>query len=246
MTEIVERTAAELDLREDRVRAVVDLLDEGSTVPFIARYRKEATGGLNEVEIIGIRDLVDRLRELEKRRESILKTLSKLDVLDEALEKKILAARDIEVLEDLYLPYRPKRKTRASAAREKGLEPLAEAVLAGRKDLDKFAASFVSKEKGVENAAAALSGARDIVAETVSEDAEVRKSLRRLFREKAILRTRVVKGKEEAGKTYRDYFEFSEPAARVPSHRFLAARRGVREGILRWRPFPRTKPGSRR
>lgn len=238
MTGIVERTAEELDLRADRVRAVVELLDEGATVPFIARYRKEASGGLDEVKIIGIRDLVERFRELEKRRESILKTLARLEVSDEALGKKILAARDMETLEDLYLPYRPKRKTRASIAREKGLEPLAEAVLAGRKDIEKFAVSFVSEDKGVESAEAALAGARDIVAETVSEDAEVRNSLRRVFREKAVLRTRVAAGKEEEGKTYRDYFEFSEPAARMPSHRFLAARRGVREGVLRWEAVP--------
>jgi uncharacterized protein len=220
------------------VAAVVELFDADATVPFIARYRKEKTGGLDELRIMEIRDRVEALRDLEKRREYILKTLEKQDVLDDALRGRIREAETLASLEDLYLPFKVKRRTRAAAAREKGLEPLAEAVLEGRGNILGYAGSFVSEEKGVASAEDALAGARDILAERISEDPEVRAGLRFLFRERAVLSAKVVPGKEDAGKTYRDYFSYSGPALRVPSHRFLAIRRGEAEGFLRVRAVP--------
>nr|WP_294794923.1 Tex family protein [uncultured Mucilaginibacter sp.] len=233
MTDHYKKLAAEFSIAEKQVIATVALLDEGATVPFISRYRKELTGSLDEVQVAGIRDRIQQLRELDKRREAILNSLTEMGKLTPELEKQIKAAETMVLLEDIYLPYRPKRKTRATAAREKGLQPLADALLAQNKfDVDAEAEKYVSEEKGVTNAEDALAGARDIIAEHISEDANVRAKLRELFLEKGVFKSRVAPGKEEAGIKYKDYFEWEEPVKSAPSHRILAMRRGEKEEIL--------------
>lgn len=225
--------ARELGLRPGQVAAAASLLDEGGTVPFIARYRKEATGTLDEVAVEAIRAGLERLRELDKRREAIRVSLEERGLLDEGLRARIDGAETLGVLEDIYLPYRPKRRTRATIARERGLEPLADLVFAqGAVDPAGAAAAFVDPEKGVETAAAALAGARDILAERFSEDPAARARMRDLYARSSVLRSRVAAGKEEAGAKYRDYFDWQEPAATAPSHRILAIRRGEKEGFL--------------
>lgn len=217
--------ARELGVEAGRVRAAARLLDEGATVPFIARYRKEATGSLDEVALTTVRDRMAQLAELDKRRVTILASLDERGLLDEALRAKIDAASSATVLEDLYLPYRPKRRTRATAAREAGYEPLARALMAqtgAHIDLS-----------GHADRDAALEGARDIVAEEVSEDADVRRELRRLFAERAVLSSSVVEKKRADAGKFRDWFDWSEPLARAPSHRVLAILRGGNEGFLR-------------
>ena len=230
----VATLAGELRLRDGQVRAAAVLLDEGASVPFIARYRKEATGSLDEVAIAAVRDRLAQLRELDKRRQAILGSLDERGLLTDALRAKVLGAETLAALEDVYLPYRPKRRTRATVARERGLEPLAEILW--RQDAQTQpraeAARFVDAEKGVHDVDAALAGARDVMAEWASEDAAARAELRRLFDARATLRSRVAKGKEEAGAKFRDYFAWEEPAARAPSHRVLAMLRGEAEGIL--------------
>jgi uncharacterized protein len=217
--------AAELGVEVGRIRAAARLLGEGATVPFIARYRKEATGSLDEVAVAVVRDRMAQLEELDRRRATILTSLEERGLLDDALRERIVAAATATVLEDLYLPYRPKRRTRATVAREAGYERLARALLAqtgARIDME-----------GHADREAALAGARDIIAEEVSEDAEVRSELRALFARSAVLTSAVVRKKEaEAGK-YRDWFDWSEPLARAPSHRVLAILRGSNEGLLR-------------
>ncbi|MDR1049385.1 MAG: RNA-binding transcriptional accessory protein [Synergistaceae bacterium] len=226
--------AKDLELTEARVRAVLTLFDEGCTVPFIARYRKEATGSLDETLIAAIRDRSEKIQELEKRRGAILESLAERELLTGEIRASIEGARTLTALEDAYLPYRPKRRTRASAAAEKGLTPLAEKLLSQSDDLDpeKEALPFVSEEKGVPSAAEAIAGALDILAERFSEDAEIRQETRKIFARKGTLTSGLVKGKEEEGANYRDYFEWSEPAAAMPSHRVLAVFRGEREGFL--------------
>jgi uncharacterized protein len=225
--------AAELAVAEKQVTATVALLDEGATVPFISRYRKELTGSLDEVQVANIRDRVQQLRELDKRREAILKSLTDLGKLTPELEKQVNEAETMVALEDIYLPYRPKRKTRATAAREKGLQPLADVLLEQNNiDPELIAAEYISDEKGVASIEEALAGARDIIAETVAENAEVRTKIRELFVEKGTFASRVVEGKEEAGIKYKDYFEWTEPVKSAPSHRVLAMRRGEKEEIL--------------
>ncbi|SDG88557.1 Tex family protein [Mucilaginibacter gossypii] len=225
--------ATELSVAEKQVTATVGLLDEGATVPFISRYRKELTGSLDEVQVATIRDRVQQLRELDKRREAILKSLTDMGKLTPELEKQINEAETMVTLEDLYLPYRPKRKTRATTAREKGLQPLAD-VLLEQKNIDPelIAAEYISDEKGVASVEEALAGARDIIAETIAENAEIRTKIRELFVEKGTFASRVVEGKEEAGIKYKDYFEWTEPVKTAPSHRVLAMRRGEKEEIL--------------
>ncbi|HEX8021001.1 Tex family protein, partial [Mucilaginibacter sp.] len=225
--------AAELAVAEKQVTATVALLDEGATVPFISRYRKELTGSLDEVQVANIRDRVQQLRELDKRREAILKSLTDLGKLTPELEKQVNEAETMVALEDIYLPYRPKRKTRATAAREKGLQPLADVLLEQNNiDPELIAAEYISDEKGVASVEEALAGARDIIAETVAENAEVRTKIREFFVEKGTFASRVVEGKEEAGIKYKDYFEWTEPVKSAPSHRVLAMRRGEKEEIL--------------
>src|SRR6201996_262847 len=233
MTTHYKKIAAEFSVAEKQVIATVNLLDEGATVPFISRYRKELTGSLDEVQVAGIRDRIQQLRELDKRREAILNSLTEMGKLTPELEKQINGAETMVLLEDIYLPYRPKRKTRATAAREKGLQPLADLLFAQNKfDITTEAEKYISEEKGVATAGDALAGARDIIAEQVSEDAAARTNLRELFMQKGSFKSRVVPGKEVDGAKYKDYFEWGEPVKSAPSHRVLAMRRGEKEEIL--------------
>ena len=228
-----KKIAAELSITEKQVSATAALLDEGATVPFISRYRKELTGTLDEVQVAAIRDRLLQLRELDKRREAILKSLTEMGKLTPELEKQINEAETMVALEDIYLPYRPKRKTRATAARERGLQPLADALFTqNRMDVEAEAAKYIDAEKGVVGVEEALAGARDIIAEQVSENAEARTKIRNLFVEKGNFEAKVITGKEEAGIKYKDYFDWTEPVKTAPSHRILAMRRGEKEEIL--------------
>ncbi|MFA6412917.1 MAG: Tex family protein [Syntrophales bacterium] len=234
-----EKIAKELNLSPDQVRDTARLFAEGATVPFIARYRKEVTGSLDEVAITAIRDRQQQLEELESRREAILASLTERNLLTDELQGKIAAAETISVLEDIYLPFRPKRRTRATIAREKGLEPLALRIFAQEEmDPEIEAAAFIDPEKGIESAEEALAGARDIIAEWVNEDQEARARMRALFFEKGVLRSRVIAGKEESGIKYKDYYEWEEGIVKAPSHRVLAIRRGEREEFLSLRILP--------
>ncbi len=229
----IDLIGTEMDLATARIRAVATLLADGATVPFIARYRKEATGSLDEVAVAAIRDRLIQLQELDDRRDAILTSLAQHGHLTDDLEAQVRAAATMTQLEDIYLPYRPKRRTRATIAREKGLEPLAMAILAQEgRDPAILAADTIDPSKGVETIEAALSGARDIIAETISEDQRTRARIRDLFFEKAPIRSRVVAGKEAEGAKYKDYFAWEEPAAAAPSHRVLAMRRGEKADIL--------------
>ncbi|MFP3928758.1 MAG: Tex family protein [Desulfobacteraceae bacterium] len=234
------RIAEELDLKPWQVEAVSSLIQEGATVPFIARYRKEATGSLDEVAVTAVRDRQAQLEELEKRRESILKSLAERGLLTKELEAAVNGAETMASLEDVYLPYRPKRRTRGTAAKEKGLEPLAALIFEQDQSLDpeEEAGKYVDQEKGVASAAEALSGARDIIAEWVNESQEARERMRGLFAAEGVFRVKVVPGMEEKGAKYRDYFDLEEPVRTAPSHRVLAMRRGEREGILDLRVSP--------
>jgi len=232
MEKYISMLAAQLGLRPTQIEATLKLLQEGGTVPFISRYRKEATGSLDEVQITQIRDEYERLTELDSRRETILKSIEEQGKLSPELKKQILEAQTLSKLEDLYLPYRPKRKTRASMAREKGLAPLAELLQAGDSEAIAKAIEFVSAEKGVADAEEALKGARDIVAEHISEEAETREELRNLFQKKGTVQAKVISGKEEEGQKYKDYFDWTEGIKNAPSHRLLAMRRAEKEGIL--------------
>src|ERR1700722_4545706 len=228
-----KKIASELSIAEKQVSATVELLDEGATVPFISRYRKEVTGSLDEVQVTAIRDRAQQLRDLDKRREAILKSLTEMGKLTPELEKQVNDAETMVALEDIYLPYRPKRKTRATAAREKGLQPLADLLLEQKRvDIELEAAKFVDEEKGVKSFEEALAGARDIIAEFISENAEVRTQMRSLFIEKGTFQSKVIEGKELEGIKYKDYFDWTEPVKTAPSHRVLAMRRGEKEEIL--------------
>jgi len=228
-----KKIAAELDISPGQVGATIKLLDEGSTVPFIARYRKEATGELDEVVITKIRDRIGQLRELEKRREAIVKSLEERELMTDELREKIDGVETMSELEDVYLPYKPKKRTRATVAREKGLEPLAELIFE-QTDIDPEteAEKFIDIEKGVETIDEALAGARDIIAEWANEDADARALIRELFSKKATIKSRVIQGKEQEGSKFSDYFDWEEPLKDSPSHRILAMRRGENESIL--------------
>ena len=234
-TEHVIKIASELSLRPQQVTATAELLEGGATIPFIARYRKEATGGLDEVVITAIRDRLSKLKELDDRRQAIIKSLEERELLTDELREQIMQAETMAVLEDIYLPYRPKRRTRATIAKEKGLEPLAEMIFAQDPGVDPAveAKAFVDAEKGVESAEDALAGARDIIAERLSEDQAARAEMRKLFSNKGLFQTKVVKDKEDEGRKYEDYFDWTELVAKAPSHRILAMRRGANEGFLR-------------
>ncbi len=233
------RISQQQKITERQVREVVRLLEEGATIPFLARYRKEATGSLDEVVITSIRDRFEQLVELDKRREAILKSIEESGKLTPELKNKILDTQTMGILEDIYLPYKPKRRTRAAIARKKGLEPLAEMIFRqGAEDPREIALNFVSLEKGVESVDDALAGSRDIIAEWINENQMVRAKMRRLFQLKSTFKSRVISGKEEEGMKYRDYFEWEEPASSAPSHRILAMRRGEEEGILSLRVIP--------
>jgi uncharacterized protein len=228
---LAERISTLITQSPKSVVAVLELLATGATVPFIARYRKEATGQLDEVQIARIRDTSQKLLELDKRRLAILKSIDEQGKLTPALKQKINAVDSLTELEDIYLPYRQKRKTRASVAIERGLEPLATLILGQREtNIDRAAQRYLTE--AVPTVADALQGARDILAERISEDADARQRLRNLFDREAIIRSTVKKGKEIDGIKFKDYFDFAEPLRRVPSHRLLALRRGETEGFL--------------
>jgi uncharacterized protein len=235
----IRKIAQELALTEKQVQATADLLNEEATVPFIARYRKEITGSLDEVAITAIRDRLAQLMELDKRREAILKSLEERGQLTDELKEKILSAETMVVLEDIYLPYRPKRRTRATVAKERGLEPLALRLFA-QDDINPLAeaAGFVDPEKGVDSPEDALAGARDIIAEWVNEDQTARAKMRDLYSSKAVFKSKVIPEKEAEGIKYKDYFDWEEPVSTAPSHRILAMRRGEKEGFLTLRILP--------
>jgi uncharacterized protein len=231
--------AKELDIKTSQVGATASLLEDGATVPFVARYRKEATGSLDEVAVAAIRDRLEQLAELDKRRDAIVKSLEERGLLSNELKTKIEEAESLTVLEDLYLPFRPKRRTRATVAKEKGLEPLALKIFEQEEmEMESFAASFIDSEKGVASIEEALAGARDIIAEWASEDQRSRERTRELFSAKAVLRSKIIPGKEEEGIKYKDYYEWEEPVNRAPAHRVLAIRRGESEGYLIQRILP--------
>ena len=235
-TTIFAKIIAEaLQLREGAVANTMTLLDEGATIPFIARYRKERTGGLDEVKIGLISDQYDRLRELAKRKETILKTIGEQGKLTPELQKQIEQTWNATELEDLYLPYKPRRRTRAQVAREQGLEPLAQVILLQReRNIEAVARRFVNDDM-IETPEDAIAGAQDIIAETISEDAQARQRLRTTFQREAVIASKVVKAKrnDEGAAKYRDYFDFSEPLRRCSGNRLLAMRRGESEGFLR-------------
>ena len=231
-TSMLSVLAAQCQIPLSRVSGTVRLLDEGATVPFISRYRKEATGGLDEVQIASIRDQLERLRTLEKRKQTILASIEEQGKLSPELRERIETCYESQTLEDLYLPYKPKRRTRATVAREKGLEPLAARLMRqDGADPQQLAAPFVQGE--VADRQEALAGAGDIMAEWISENERSRQTLRRLYAREGILTARVVKGKESEGAKYADYFDKAEPLSKLPAHRLLAMVRGEREGFLR-------------
>jgi len=236
------KVAAELKIKPSQVAATAELLGEDGTVPFIARYRKEATGELDEVAITGIRDRLLQLAELDTRRSAIVKSLEERNLMTDKLREQIAKAETMTRLEDIFAPYRPKRRTRATIAKEKGLEPLADwltaqqntATVEPAKEAEKYVRTDVEDELKVKSADEALAGARDIIAERMSDDAAIRAAVRKIYEEEAAVTSRVLTGKDadpEAAK-FRDYFEWSEPLTKVPSHRLLAMRRGEKEGFL--------------
>jgi uncharacterized protein len=234
------KIAAELGVGLKQISATAELLSEGCTIPFIARYRKEITGSLDEVVVTEIRDRLEQLSELEKRREAVLKSLSERDLLTEELKEKILSAETMTILEDVYLPFRPKRRTRATLAKERGLEPLAYMLFQQESERDPVAEAqaCLNLDNGVTSVEDALSGARDIIAEWVNEDQAARSEIRRLFFSQGIYRSRVARSKEEEGIKYKDYYDWEEPVSSAPSHRILAMRRGENEGFLTLRISP--------
>lgn len=234
MTSQVNTISQELNLQKFQVAAVLKMLGEGATIPFMARYRKEATGSLDEVQIAQIRDRSEQLTALEKRKEAILKSLEERELLTEELKEAVEQAPSMSELEDIYLPYKPKRRTKATIAREKGLEPLAKAIFEQKSNFDPITAAgeFVNEEKGVANIEEAIKGAQDIVAEWINEDKDARARVRNIFMKRGTVSAKVIKGKEEEGAKYKDYFEFNEPISKIPSHRLLALRRGEKEMIL--------------
>ena len=235
MNSFTKRIAKLLGLSEQGVDNTLTLLDEGCTIPFISRYRKERTGGLNEVQIIQIADMNLRMKDLEKRKETILKTITEQGKLTDELQHRINECWDATELEDIYLPFKPKRRTRAQIAREQGLEPLAQLVLLQRERDIRMAAKRWVNGNTVTTVDEAIAGAKDIIAETVSEDEQSRQRLRNTFRREAVISSKVIKSKQadEGAAKYRDYFDFSEPLRRCTGNRLLAMRRGESEGFLR-------------
>ena len=240
----IDQIAEELSLNAQQVTATATLIADGGTVPFIARYRKEQTGELDEVQITNIRDRLQQLADLAARRVSIKTSLNERNLLTDALDAKLDAAATLAKLEDIYLPFRPKRRTKAMIARERGLEPLATHLFENQdaNDTAEQALSYVDADKEVADADAALEGARHIIAEWISDDADARDSLRKLFWEHGTLVSEGFPGKETEGAKFRDYFEWKEPIKSAPSHRVLAIRRGEKEGFLFHRITPETEP----
>ena len=234
MKSFIDIICIELGLKPNQVANTIKLLEEGATVPFIARYRKEMTDSLDEISILAIKTRLNQLAELEKRKTAVLKSIEEQGKLTPELEEKIKNAMTMPEVEDLYLPYRPKRKTRATIAIAKGLEPLAARIYEQRFfNLYEAARHFISEEKGVESEEDAIAGARDIIAEWISEDLKVRSDLRQLFIREGFVFSKLVKGKEEEGAKFENYFEFDEKLSKAPSHRILAIFRGENEGFLR-------------
>ena len=230
MSNLFSKISTALQISDNQVRKTIALLDEGGTIPFISRYRKEMTGSLDEVQVAAIRDLRDQFVELEKRRDAILKSLLELEKLTPELEKAVRAAETLSKLEDIYLPYKPKRKTRAMAAREKGLQELADKLFQQRLVTpEELAVAYLEHVSNIDEA---LAGARDILAEEMMETAEAREEARNLFTRKTTVKSSIAKGKQEAGIKYKDYFDWSESLAQAPSHRILALFRGENEGFL--------------
>ena len=226
--------AQELNLMPTHVANVVKLLGEGATIPFIARYRKEMTGTMNEENVAAVQKRLEQLIELQKRKESVIESIREQEKLTPELEQKILNASTMQEVEDLYLPYKPKRRTRAAIAREKGLEPLAAQIMAqNTNDVERLATHYINTQKGVNTMEEALQGAQDIMAEWISENINGRNRIRKIFHTKGDISSTVIKGKEEEGKTYQQYFDFSEPIAKAPSHRILALFRAEEEGVIR-------------
>ncbi|MEM1328111.1 MAG: Tex family protein [Bacteroidota bacterium] len=236
-TTYVSLIARQLQLRPQQVEAVLNLLSEGATVPFISRYRKERTGSLDEVQVGDIQREEKRLQQIDKRRVSILSSIEEQEKLTDDLRQRIERSWDLTELEDLYLPYKRKRKTRASAAREKGLEPLAKMLLQQRhQDIEQLASKYLNDE--VEDIETALQGARDIIAEQVNEDEKARTKIRQSFKRYATVQAKVARGKSEEAAVYKDYFDFDEPLKRIPSHRLLAILRAESQGLLRVKIAP--------
>ena len=231
------KIAGELKIQPRQVLSTAKLFAEGATVPFIARYRKEATGSLDEVAVTNIRERLIGLADLDSRRDTILKSLAERNLLSDQLKAAVNAADSVTQLEDIYLPYRPKRRTRATIAKEAGLEPLADLLFQQQSSIDPLAeaAKYVSGEKGIADVNAALAGARDIIAERVSDDAMARAKLRDLYWAEGIVKSKVMSGKETEAAKFKDYFDWSEPVGKIPSHRLLAIRRGETEGFLMMR-----------
>jgi uncharacterized protein len=234
----------ELNIPSHQIQAAANLLLEGATIPFIARYRKEATGGLDEIALATVRDRLRQLEDLDARKAAVLKSLRDHGHLTDELREKVEAAGTMAVLEDIYLPFRPKRRTRATIAREKGLAPLA-AILLGQGSInpEQAAIAYLDSEKGVNSVDDALSGARDILAEMISENETVRARLRELFLTEGVFRSSVAAGKEQQAAKYKDYFDWQEPAGPAPSHRILAMRRGEREELLNLTVAPSEEAG---
>ena len=229
-----------LSITERQIDRTIELLDEGATIPFISRYRKEVTGGLDEIAVGEIKRQYEKLCELAKRKETIIHSIEEQEKMTPELKKRIEDCWDSVELEDIYLPFKPKRQTKAEIARKKGLEPLAKILMVQyEQDVYAKAERFVTED--VPDAEAALQGARDIIAEWVNENESARNSIRNIFRREAVISSKVIKGKEEEGAKYRDYFEFEEPLSRCTSHRLLAMRRGEAEGILRVNISPDTE-----
>jgi uncharacterized protein len=228
----IEFVAKKLGLHEWQVENTIRLLEDEATIPFISRYRKEMTGSLDEVKLMNIKEEYERLKELDKRRESVIKSIEEQEKMTPELREKIDSSLTMSELEDIYLPFRPKRRTRATVAKEKGLEPLAEIIMKQNEaDPEERAEEFLNAQVGnVENA---IAGACDIIAEWISEDEKSRKRLRYLYEKEAVIYSKVIKGKEEEGVKFSDYFDWSETLRKCPSHRLLAMRRGEEEGYLR-------------
>ena len=236
MEELIQQLSAELNCPASYVQNVVTLIDEGNTIPFIARDRKELHGGMDDTALRTLADRLTYLRNLAQRRDEITRSIAAQEKLTDELSSAIQAAKTLAELEDLYRPYKPKRRTRATIAREKGLQPLAELLFAQGRDLPEpevLAAEYVDPEKGVNDVAAALAGASDIVAETISDDAAIRKTLRQFMRRQSAASSTVVEGKEEEGAVYRLYFDFRQPVSKLQGHQILALNRGEREGFLK-------------
>ena len=234
MVQIESLIAQQTGLNERYIHNVIELLQDGATIPFISRYRKEATNGMTEVEVATVSNLLDEFTELKKRKEFILQNIDNQGKLTDELKQRINDCWDSNQLEDLYLPYKQKRRTRAQIAREAGLEPMANIIQSQKEvPLEKIAQRYLNPEKGIETLEQVIQGAQDIIAERVSENERARQTLRTTFSMHAQITSRLVKGKDVEGQNFRDYFDWSEPLARCSSHRLLAMRRGESEGILR-------------